>query len=220
LNQWTHVAITFDHVTRQVRIAINGHFSPPAAFQDTGLYSDTAQSFTLGARRLTLKSLPEGPFDGYIDEVRISSGVRYSGDFVPQPRLTPDANTQALYHFDEPAGATTFADSSGNGFTLVGLGGARSTAVSGPSVPVPGLVGYWRFDEVAGLAATDASGNGHQGSLANGATWTPAGVRGGAISFDGINDMVSVPESPELELGRDNADFTVAFCLKLEQGFT
>jgi hypothetical protein len=49
-----------------------------------------------------------------IDEVRISSTVRYTGAFVPQTSFTPDATTQALWHFDTGRGLTAF-DSSGNG---------------------------------------------------------------------------------------------------------
>ena len=43
-------------------------------------------------------------FDGTIDEVRISKTARYTTDFTSQPRHEPDADTLALYHFDEGAG--------------------------------------------------------------------------------------------------------------------
>jgi hypothetical protein len=49
---------------------------------------------------------PEYPsFDGWVDELRLSTRLRYAGDFAP--RQTPfgaDAETAALYHFDEPSG--------------------------------------------------------------------------------------------------------------------
>src|SRR5688572_26959106 len=54
-----------------------------------------------------------------------------------------------------------------------------------------GLVAYWAFDEVTGTVASDGSGSGRTGSLENGATWA-AGVIGGAIGLDGMNDDVSV----------------------------
>jgi serine/threonine protein kinase len=52
-------------------------------------------------------------FVGVIDEVRISKSARYQADFTPQARFEPDADTIALYHFDEGAGSM-LKDSSGN----------------------------------------------------------------------------------------------------------
>ena len=58
-----------------------------------------------------------------------------------------------------------------------------------------GLVGYWRFDEASGTVAADSSGHGLNGTLVNGPTWQPSGgIQGGALSFDGTNDRVSVPD--------------------------
>lgn len=53
-------------------------------------------------------------FSGWIDEVRISKSVRYQEDFTPPRRFDKDADTVALYHFEEAAGAV-LKDSSGNG---------------------------------------------------------------------------------------------------------
>ena len=55
-----------------------------------------------------------------------------------------------------------------------------------------GLVGWWKFDEGSGTVAYDSSGNGNNGNLTNGPTWT-TGKIGGALSFDGENDYVDVP---------------------------
>jgi hypothetical protein len=52
--------------------------------------------------------------EGVIDEVRISSVVRYAGTFVPQAVFTADAATQALWHFDEYTGSIAH-DASGHG---------------------------------------------------------------------------------------------------------
>lgn len=38
--------------------------------------------------------------------------------------------------------------------------------------PQDGLVGYWKFDEGSGVTAKDSSGNGNDGTLVNGPTWT------------------------------------------------
>ncbi|MCH7559369.1 MAG: LamG domain-containing protein [Planctomycetes bacterium] len=60
-----------------------------------------------------------------------------------------------------------------------------------------GLVAHWKLDEGTGTTANDISGNGHHGTLTNGAQWT-TGNLGGAVSFDGTDDYVSVPYSPAL----------------------
>jgi hypothetical protein len=73
------------------------------------------------------------PFKGGMDEVRFSKVVRYSGSYtVPGSAFTNDANTRALWHFNEAIGATTFSDSSGNGNTLFGHNGAKTVGVPPP----------------------------------------------------------------------------------------
>jgi len=52
-----------------------------------------------------------------------------------------------------------------------------------------GLVGWWKFDETSGNIAYDSSGNGNDGNLTNGPTWTEGKI-GGALSFDGIDDHI------------------------------
>jgi hypothetical protein len=51
------------------------------------------------------------PWQGWIDEVRISTVARYPALPAPTARFEPDAATAVLYHFDEPTG-TTVMDSS------------------------------------------------------------------------------------------------------------
>ncbi|MCH7642504.1 MAG: redoxin domain-containing protein [Chloroflexi bacterium] len=63
----------------------------------------------VGARPLGLggdyRSPPEAfSFRGLIDEVRISSVVRYTAAFTPAYRFAVDAATVALWHFDEGVG--------------------------------------------------------------------------------------------------------------------
>lgn len=55
-------------------------------------------------------------FRGVIDEVRISNSVRYTADFVPERRHSVDANTLALWHFDEGTG-TVAANAVGSSHT-------------------------------------------------------------------------------------------------------
>jgi len=57
-------------------------------------------------------------------------------------------------------------------------------------------VGMWLFDEGSGNVAKDSSGKGEDGKI-NGATWVN-GKFGKALSFDGVNDYVEVPNVPDL----------------------
>ncbi len=62
-----------------------------------------------------------------------------------------------------------------------------------------GLVGYWSFDEGQEGTAYDYSGNGNHGAI-EGASWT-CGVCGSALYFDGVDDYVSIADSPAFDVG-------------------
>lgn len=53
-----------------------------------------------------------------------------------------------------------------------------------------GLVAYWSFDNLYDPGHDD-SGNLHDGTV-NGATWSSNGISGGAMSFDGIDDYITL----------------------------
>jgi hypothetical protein len=64
-----------------------------------------------------------------------------------------------------------------------------------------GLVGCWRLDDASGTVARDTSNFGQHGSLVypgeNPATWV-SGLIGGALDFDGVDDLVTIPGSGTL----------------------
>ena len=74
-------------------------------------------------------------------------------------------------------------------------GAAAMGATSAPN----GLVAAYSFDDVSGSTVPDASGGGNNGTL-NGATPAQAGRFGAALSFDGVNDFVAVPDAASLDL--------------------
>jgi hypothetical protein len=60
-------------------------------------------------------------------------------------------------------------------------------------------VGAWGVNSVSNATVPDSSGMGNKGTVL-GAAHTPAGKFGGALSFDGIDDMVTVADSASLDL--------------------
>ena len=75
-----------------------------------------------------------------------------------------------------------------------------SVTVSNSSPPVSGLVLAYGFEETSGTTANDASPFANTGTV-NGATGTASGKFGRALSFDGSNDRVDVPDANSLDLG-------------------
>lgn len=125
LNQWNHVVGMVDNSAKTLLVAVNGEMSGTLQMGGT-VNVDYPQAFSVG--NSYPKNLGDYPFVGRIDEVRLSSVLRYNSDFVPTSLLDPDGGTAGLWHFDEVEGATTFADSSGIGNTLNGLGRAATIA--------------------------------------------------------------------------------------------
>ena len=87
-------------------------------------------------------------------------------------------------------------------------GGAQSHNIVAPASPTTytatyaattGLVAAYSFDAGSGTTVADLSGTGNPGTI-SGATWSTAGKYGGALSFDGVNDLVTVADAPSLDL--------------------
>jgi PKD repeat protein/glucose/arabinose dehydrogenase len=88
--------------------------------------------------------------------------------------------------------------------TAAGVTGSPATipvtlVVANIPPPATGLVGAWGFNEASGTTVSDASGNGNTGTV-TGATRSTAGRFGGALSFDGVNDSVTVADANSLDL--------------------
>jgi hypothetical protein len=107
---WQHVAGVYDG--SEIRIYVDGTLA--------GTTTYNAGSFYVGAIRLGAEgALPGVNFlDGALAEVRVSSIARYTSDFTPAVYLADDADTVALYHLDDGAGATA-ADTSANNDDMV-----------------------------------------------------------------------------------------------------
>ena len=76
----------------------------------------------------------------------------------------------------------------------------------------PEPVAHWPADEGSGTETTDVSGNGNNGALLNGTSWS-TGISGTALDFDGENDKVDAGNDDLLDMG--SGDFTIAYWLKM-----
>ena len=68
---------------------------------------------------------------------------------------------------------------------------------TGQPPPVPPEPVTLDFSEGQGTTAFDASGNGNNAELRNGATWGP-GRFGGGLALDGANDFAAIADAPSL----------------------
>ena len=82
---------------------------------------------------------------------------------------------------------------------VVSLAGALGAGANGTATAaaVPNLAAAYGFDAGSGTTLRDDSGNANSGTI-SGPTWTASGKHGAALTFDGVNDWVSVPASASL----------------------
>jgi glucose/arabinose dehydrogenase/PKD repeat protein len=160
----------------------------------TGLQS--SQSITVFPEKvnLTFNTIPAG-LSLVIDGITSTAPVVYD---------TLIGFTHAIEAPNQSSGGTAYA------FASWSQGGAQSQTIVVPNAnqsytasfqatQVPGLVAAYSFNEGTGMTLGDRSGNGNNGIIA-GATWTTSGRFGAALSFDGVNDRVDIPDSNSLDL--------------------
>jgi steroid delta-isomerase-like uncharacterized protein len=130
--------------------------------------------------------------DGWILTEEISSSVQ-NGPFLGVPPSGREVAVRAvlLSHFDAD-GLMTYMGYYFDNLTIV----AQITAVTPTDPGSDALVAYYPLE----TDASDASGNGLDGTIAGGAALT-AGMMGGAIDLDGVDDLV--------ELGQFDVEGTI-----------
>jgi len=85
-------------------------------------------------------------------------------------------------------------DAAGN----LALSGDVTFTTAAQTASASGLVGYWTLDDTSGSLAVDSSGNVANGRLLNGPLVVP-GRLGQALSFNGVDESVSVPHAALLD---------------------
>ncbi len=130
---WHHIAASYDNNTGtnwdQMYLYLDGYrvasYNSGSFYYNPGIPAND-NSYNVGRWWI-------GPwvyFSDKIDEMRLSNILRYGETYtVPIANFTSDANTLALWHFDEVSGSTSFADATGNGNTLTGQNGASTLPV-------------------------------------------------------------------------------------------
>lgn len=122
---WHHLAVVyineFSEGMDRASIYLDGTLQAFRTAADPGPLQNSAGPLYVGSPDM-------GPFGGFVEELRLSSTARYTGNsFEPLAvNFEPDEYTRALWHFDEYPGSTNFHDSSGGDHTLAGNRGAQT----------------------------------------------------------------------------------------------
>ena len=112
VNVWNHGAVTWD--PPKIRMFVNGKEGEVGDRAGEKLAWNHEDTFKMGRRERG--GATHSIFFGLIDEVRISKGERYDGDYdLPKEEWAPDADTLALYHLNEIEGAATIVNAAKDG---------------------------------------------------------------------------------------------------------
>jgi len=217
---WFHIAMVYDAglSQNQFKIFYNG----------TKFYEETKVIGLIGENRdvcINRHTWTGGGsssrLTGKIDEVRISKVARYSSNFTPPTTaFTTDANTLALYHFNEGSGSS-ITDASGNGITG-NIVGSMTWSTDTPMQNEPptlqtGLVAHYPFNG----NANDESGNGNHATAFNTQnTLDRFGVSDAAFKFNGIsgvNGSTVVSNNTLFNIGQ--SQYTIHFWFKPDNMF-
>jgi hypothetical protein len=111
--QWHHIAVTREASSGRIRLFVDGRLDGEALGPagDVSYRLGRATNYAndpflvLGAEKHDYDPATYPSFRGWLDEVRLSTVIRYTADFErPSMPFAADADTAALWHFDEGAG--------------------------------------------------------------------------------------------------------------------
>jgi hypothetical protein len=168
---------------------VAGGATPPT---DTTAPNTTISSATSGSTTATTASFS---FTG-------SDDTTAAGSLTYECKLDSGAYaacTSPKSYTGVAVGSHTFSvrakDAAGNVDASPATGSWTVTTATTPT----GLVAAYGFNTTTGTTATDATGNGLNGTI-TGATHTTSGKFGAALSFNGTNNVVTVADNAKLDL--------------------
>jgi hypothetical protein len=162
-------------------LLINTNTSVTATF---AIISTT--TYTLSVTKVGLGTVTSSP-------AGISCGTDCSQVAAPGTAFTLTATPASGYRFTGWSGACT-----GTGTCAVTLSANKTATATFTATPT-GLVAAYSFGAGTGTTAKDSSGLNNTGIL-SGAIWTTAGRFGRALSFNGVNNVVTVNDAASLDL--------------------
>ena len=135
-DQWNYMAVIFTDSTFHLAYndqIIRGHRDFMNVVAGDLRFPEWFKNFCVGgfAKKELVQHIPY--FHGEIDAIRFSDIARYdlpaqigTSPFEPPHRFVADRHTLALWDFNDKEGADRFEDTSGNGYTLIGMNGATT----------------------------------------------------------------------------------------------
>jgi hypothetical protein len=134
--RWHHIAVTRNYRSGEINIFVDGVQDASArgprgdiSYPDDGMPADYCDGpcfrsdpfLVIGAEKHDAGPKWMG-FTGLLDELRISTGIRYGKSFeVPGRPLRTDESTVALLHFDEGSGIAILDDADPDGRRAIGF---------------------------------------------------------------------------------------------------
>lgn len=109
--KWAHVAGVYDG--KSLTLYVNG--KPAASVPAAGKRTVNPLPLYIGANP-DARSAPTQFLTGVLDEARLSSTARYTGEFAPEAIHTRDDATVYLFHCDEALGPFLPSDSAGSSY--------------------------------------------------------------------------------------------------------
>lgn len=186
---WYQVTLVRNATLKTLKLYING------VLRQQTTYTNTPTGGTGGEMAIGSNDDASGNFlDGKVDEFKI-----YNSELTAeQVKLEYNSGLAQQLGYLSTDASNVPNMSSRDSYCPPGQG---STCIS--------PVGIWKMDENNGTNAFDSSGNELSGTLANGSAWV-TGKYGSGVSFDGIDDRITLPDSAIYGFDSANPSFTIS----------